>query len=140
MNFGTAALATAVTELRAVFGDAAMFVFLADHEAGDVLQEDQRRVALRAQLDEMRPLERALAEEDPVVGQDADRMTVDVREAAHERRSVARLELGEGRAVDDARDDVADVVGLARVGRHDAVDRLARALPAGASGCSGHGS
>src|ERR1700722_1868023 len=34
--------------LGAVLGDAARLVFLADHEAGDVLQEDQRNAALRA--------------------------------------------------------------------------------------------
>src|ERR1700691_958178 len=34
--------------LGAVLGDAASLVFLADHEAGNVLQEDQRNAALRA--------------------------------------------------------------------------------------------
>ena len=33
-------------DLGAVLGDAACFVFLADHEAGDVLQEDERNAAL----------------------------------------------------------------------------------------------
>ncbi len=47
---------------------------------------------------------------------------VDVREAANERLAVERLELVELGAVDDARDDVADVVGRARIGRHDAVE------------------
>ncbi len=52
----------------------------------------------------------------------------DVREAAHERRAVARLELREVRAVDDARDDLVHVVRLARVRRDDPVDlvRVAR--------------
>jgi hypothetical protein len=76
----------------------------------------------------------ALGEQDAVVGDDADRIAVDVREAGDERPAVARLEFLELRAVDDARDDFADVEGLARVGRHAAVEfrcrvqRLARGL------------
>src|SRR4051812_30377975 len=63
-------------ELRAVLGDAARLVVAADHEAGDVLEEDERDLALVAELDEVRALERGLAEEDPVVGEDADRVAV----------------------------------------------------------------
>ena len=63
-------------------------------------------------------------------------MSFDVREAADERRAVARLELRERRRVDDARDRLAHVVGMARIGGHDAVDRLARFLrrPRGLAG------
>ena len=75
-------------ELGAVLGDAAGLVLLADHEAGDVLQEQQRDAALARELDEMRALERALAEQDAVVGEDADRDALDVREAADQRRAV----------------------------------------------------
>ena len=49
-------------EFRAVFRDAAILVFFSDHEARDVLQEHERRIALRAEFDEVRALERALAE------------------------------------------------------------------------------
>src|SRR3712207_7711945 len=42
--------------LRAVLGDAAGLVVAADHEAGDVLQEQQRDRPLVAQLDEVRAL------------------------------------------------------------------------------------
>ena len=69
VNFGTTEQATAVTSL-APSGDAAVLVFPADHEAGDVLQEEQRDAALVAQLDEVRALERRLAEQDAVVGDD----------------------------------------------------------------------
>ena len=44
-------------QLGAVLGDAAGLVLAPDHEAGDVLQEDQRDAALVAQLDEVRALE-----------------------------------------------------------------------------------
>ncbi len=107
-------------ELGAVLGDAAGLVFPPDHEAGDVLQEDQRDLALAAQLDEMRAFQRALREQDAVVGDDADGNAVDVREAGDERRAVARLELVEAGAIDDAGDHLADVVGGVQVGRHDA--------------------
>ena len=108
-------------QLRSVFGDPAVLVLAADHEAGDVLQEHERNGALRAQFDEMRALERALGEQDAVVGQNADRMAFDVGEAADERDAVARSEFGKIRTVDDARDDFAHVVGLARIPGHDAV-------------------
>ena len=36
--------------------------------------------------------------------------------------AVERLELVELAAIDEARDDLAHVVGLARIGRHDAVE------------------
>ncbi len=45
-----------------------------DHEAGDVLQEQQRDAALVGQLDEVRALEGRLAEQDAVVGDDRDRV------------------------------------------------------------------
>src|SRR5690606_29032624 len=90
--------------LRAVAGDAGLLVLLADHEAGDVLQEHQRDAALVAQLDEMRALERAFGEQDAVVGDDPDRIAVQVGEAAHQGLAVARLELLQLAAVDDARD------------------------------------
>jgi hypothetical protein len=45
--------------LGAILGDAAGFVFAADHEAGNVLQEEQRNAALARELDEVRrPSER----------------------------------------------------------------------------------
>src|SRR5712692_10012902 len=43
--------------LRAVLGDTARLVLLADHVAGDVLQEEKRYAALAGELDEMRGLE-----------------------------------------------------------------------------------
>src|SRR5581483_3608367 len=98
-----------------IFRDAAALVLLSDHEAGDVLQEDQRNTALIAELDEMRRLQRGLREEHAVVREDAHLVSEDPREAGHDRRRVALLELLELRAVDDARDDFADVVRLAEI-------------------------
>ena len=124
--------------LGAVLGDAAGFVFAADHEAGDVLQEHQRNAALGAQLDEMRALQRALAEQDAVIGDDADRIAPDMREAGDEGGAVQALELVEVAVVDDAGDHLAHVVGLAR----DRPARRRRARPdrsaAAAARCERH--
>ena len=87
VNFGTGR-GDGGDHLGAVLGDAAGLVFAADHEAGDVLQEDQRDVALAAQRDEVRAFERRLREEDAVVGEDPDRIAPDPGEAADERRAV----------------------------------------------------
>ena len=96
--------------------------FLPDHEAGDVLQEHERDLALRAELDEVRAFLRRFGEQDAVVGDDADGIAPDPREPGDERRAVARLEFVELAAVDDARDHFAHVVGLLDVGADDAVD------------------
>jgi len=57
-----------------------------------------------------------------VVGDDAHGHAVDMREGADDGFAVQALELVEPRAVDDARDDLAHVIGHARVGGDDAVD------------------
>ena len=67
-------------------------------------------------------LERALAEQHAIVGQDADRDAVQVREAGDERGAVTRLELVEPRPVHEPGDDLAHVVRGAQVARKDAVD------------------
>ena len=122
VNFGTTEQATAVTSLAPSRAMPRVLVLAPDHEAGDVLQEDQRDAALVAQLDEVRALERRLAEQDAVVGHDADRVAPDVGEAGHQRLAVERLELLEAAAVDDAADDLAHVVRRAGVGGHDVVE------------------
>src|SRR4029450_9603526 len=71
-------------ELRAVARDPARLVLLADHEARDVLQEDERHAPLAGELDEVRALRRRLAEEDAVVREDPDGVALDPRKAAHQ--------------------------------------------------------
>ena len=65
--------------------------YLPDHEAGDVLKEEKRMLRWLAELDEMRALERALAEQDPVVRDDANGQAVDVGEAADQRLPYSAL-------------------------------------------------
>ena len=60
-------------ELGAVLGDAFAFIFPADHEAADVLQEQQGDPELAGKFDEMRALQRRSAEQDAVVGENRDR-------------------------------------------------------------------
>ena len=71
VNLGTSAHATAVTSFAPSLAMPAGLVLAADHEPGDVLQEDERDPALAGELDEVRALERRLGEEDAVVGEDA---------------------------------------------------------------------
>src|SRR5699024_5786361 len=75
-----------------------------------------RDTALVAQLDEVRTLERGLAEQHAVVGHDAHRVTVDVGEAGDQGGAVAGLELVDLAAVDDPGDDLPRVLSGAQVG------------------------
>src|SRR5690606_9879703 len=112
-------------QLGAMLGDAAGLVFLPDHEACDVLQEQQRDAALTGQLDEVRALLRGLSEQDAVVGQNRDGIALYMREAADQRAAVQRLEFVEHRTVDEAGDYLADVERLLGIGGDDAIQLLA---------------
>lgn len=87
----------------------------ADHEAGDVLEEDQGDAALGAEFDEVSTLLSGGGEEDAVVGDDADFVAVDRGEAGDERAAEVALELGEVAAVYYTRDDGAYGEGFAEV-------------------------
>ena len=100
--------------------DPLVLVAAAHHEAGDVLQEDQGDAPLRAELDEVRALLSGFREDDAVVGDDAHMHAAHLRESGNERLAEARLELVEARAVNNAGDDLANVVGSAKIGGDDA--------------------
>lgn len=68
-------------EFRAVLRDAAVFGLGADHEARDILQEEEGNLPLRAELDEVRAFEGGSGEEDAVIGEDTDSVTVDAGES-----------------------------------------------------------
>ena len=74
----------------------------------------------------MRPFLRRLREQDAVVCDDPDRVTVDVGEATDQRCTVEFLEFMKFRTVNDACDDLADIVGKPKLARNDAVDILDR--------------
>ena len=105
-----------------MLGDAFGFVLLAHHEAGDVLQEQQRDVALAAQFNEVRAFLGGLAEQDTVVGDDAHRVAVDMGKTGHQGLAVVAFEFVEFGAVDDAGNDVAHVELFTQVGADNAVD------------------
>ena len=67
--------------LRAVLRDAALLRLRADHVPGDVHEEQEGDLALRAQLDEVRGFHGGLGEQDAVVGDDADGVAMDECEA-----------------------------------------------------------
>lgn len=119
-EFGDGRAGDGGDELGAVLGDAVALGGGADHEAGDVLEEDEGDAALGAQLDEVGALEGGGGEEDAVVGDDADLVAVDGGEAGDEGGAEVVFEFGEVGAVDDAGDDFADGDGLAEVGGCDA--------------------
>ena len=125
-------------ELGAVFGDAAGFVFSADHKTGDVLEEDEGDPALGAELDEMGAFLGALAEENAVVGDDADGVAPEAGEAGDERGAVEAFEFVELAVVDEAGDDFADVVGFAGVGGDEGGD-VGRVVTRGNGGVESEG-
>ena len=84
---------------------------LADDVAGGVLEEQQRRVDLVGELDEVGGLLGVLVEDHPVVGEDRDRPAVQLRPAGDHLGPVGGLELVEAGAVDDPGDDLARVEG-----------------------------
>ena len=107
-----------------MLGDAFVFVASADHEPGDVLEEEQRRAAFGTELDEVGALERRLGKENAVVGHDPDRMAHHPREPTDERTAVGGLELVESGAIHNPRDQLANVVRLAGRLWNDAVDLI----------------
>ena len=96
----------------------------AHHVAGGVLQEDQRRAALVAQLNELRRLDRAGRLDRPVVGNQAHAVTLNAGVPAQRVAFKGGLELQKVRAINQARDDFPRVIGLALVHRNNAHEFL----------------
>ena len=95
----------------------AVFLLHARHEARHIHQRDHRNVECVAEPDVPRDLVRRVdvhrsAEHHRLVGQNADRVAVQVRESDHHVRSVAGLHLQEIGLVHQARDHLPHVVGL----------------------------
>ena len=107
-----------------MLGDPLRLVLAPDHEARDILEEEQGHAALLREFDEMRTLLRAFAEQDAVVGKDRDWHPMDVREAADEAAAVERFEFVEFGGVDEPRDDLVDIVRRANILGNDAVQIL----------------
>ena len=87
-----------------------------DHVAGGVLQEDQGRAALVAQLDELASFGGARRLDRSVVAQDADQMPLQPGVTAHHVGCVLGLELQKIGPVHETGNDFPHVVGFALVG------------------------
>ena len=76
------------------------------HEATDVLEEDERDVALIAKLNEMCALQSRFASQGPITAEDADLLAVDAGKAGDEGGAVVGLEFTKEGAVGEAGEDV----------------------------------
>ena len=110
--------------LGPVLGDAFVLVLLADHEAGDVLQEQQGQAAPVRQLNEMGAFQGGFGEQNAVVGQNGHRQPLQASEAAHQGLAVEGLEFVKFAGIDQPGDQFAHIEGGARVLGQDAVDLL----------------
>ena len=95
VNFGTSAQATAVTSLAPSLAMPPASYSRPTMNPVMFCRNTSGMPALAGELDEVGALQRRLREEDAVVGEDADRVAVDVGEAADQRVAVERLELVE---------------------------------------------
>src|SRR5690606_5228298 len=112
--------------LRAVLDHAVLFRLGADHEAGGVVEEQDRRVALVAQLDELGGLGGATRGDRAVVADKTARLAFDAQVAADGLAVKLVLEVEELGAGGDAGDDLAHVVRLLGVVGHDAQQFFSR--------------
>ena len=146
---GHGRLAVRVEQLGAVADDAAVLLVGAGQEAGHVDERDERDVERVARAHEPRGLLRRVDVERArehlrLVADDADDVTVDAREAAHDVHRPERVDLEELAVVDDFGDDLLHVVGLVRRVGDEVDDRVAEAVgivvgleaAAGPRGCS----
>ena len=117
---------------------AAALGHLADHVAGRVLQEDQGRAALVAELDELAGLGRAIGLDRTVVAQYPDQPALDAGVAAHRLGRVLGLEFKKVGAIDQTRNDLAHIVGLTLVGGHQAEQFLLVEQRLGKTGGNGN--
>ena len=100
--------------------DPFVFIFTTDHKAGDILQENQWGTALRAKFDKMRALLRGLGKEHAIIGDNPHRTAHHMGKASDQGFAKTGFEFVKPRAVNQARDHLADVIGGAQIGGHDA--------------------
>ena len=67
------------------------FILPTNHEARDVLEEEQGDATLLCQFNEMRAFHGTFAEQHTVIGENSNRNTPDMRKAAGERTAIERL-------------------------------------------------
>ncbi len=124
-------------ELRAGANDAGVFSVRADHESGDILEEQQRRAVAAARLDEVRDLLGALGVDDAtkprwlacrtldqgaLIRDDTDGQAADAAVPRNHLFRVVGLKLVEIPVIEQAREYVVHVVGLPMIGRENVED------------------
>ena len=122
-------LAVGVDDLRPVADDALVLLVDAGQEARAVHERDDRDVVDVADPDEPGDLVAGVDVEDAghdrgLAGDDPDREPVEPGEADDGIRGVGRVDLEEAVAIEDAAEDVADVVGLGLVVGDQRVERV----------------
>ena len=105
--------------------DAAEFLIGAGQKAGDVFERDDRDIEGVAEADEAGAFDRgidieAAGEKCRLVSDDADRSAIKTREAYDDVLREVLVDFEEITVIDDAVDDVLDVVGLIGFGGDDA--------------------
>src|SRR5260370_37002556 len=78
-------------------------------------------LALAADFHEVWGFERALGEENSVVGNDADRVAHQTRKGTHDSRAIQCLEFVETAAIDQPRDNLAHIVALPVISGDDPI-------------------
>lgn len=104
-----------VDELGTVLGNTTSLGLRSDHEARNVLEEDQRDITLLTELDEVGALQRRLRVQGTVVGKDANLVVVNGGETTDQRLTVLGLELGKSGTINDSSNDLSDIVGDSQV-------------------------
>ena len=99
--------------------NATCLILAPHHEAGDILQEDQRDFPLCTKLDEMRAFFGAFGKKHPVVGQNPNRAALDMPKARHKRLTKARFELIQPPPVEYTVKDGSPILRLAQVAWHN---------------------
>jgi len=88
-----------------MFSDTFRFKFLAYHESSDVLEEEQRNFTLRAHLNEVSSLLSRFREEYSLVGDNTNRVSIEVSESSQQSGAVPLLKLMEPTSIEHSRQD-----------------------------------
>lgn len=82
-----------------MLGNPFMLVFLANHEAGDVLKENERDLPLRTNLYEIGPFLCTLAEENTIIGDNPNLLVINLAKSGEQSRPILLLVLLKLRAI-----------------------------------------
>ena len=90
------------------------------------MEEEERDLSLTAKLDEMSSFKRTLREKNTVVGDDANRVPIEMAKTSDECIAVMLLELMESATIKNSRENSVHVEWLLMVDRDDSIQVLSR--------------